>query len=113
MNVDIKDIALQSQNYLHLEEPFMGMTKGDRINNFEFEVDMANAANCFISKIQFDSSETKDNSNEVFQSLECLNKMGAPRKQEDINKKSSYEMENKDVNRLTADTRSLKEILPF
>ena len=113
MNVDSKDIALQSQNYLHSKDPFMEMTEGDRINNFESKVDMADASNCSISRIQFDSSETKDNSNEVFQSLECLNKMDAPQKQEDINQNSSYEMENKDVNRLTTDTRSLKEILPF
>ena len=109
MNVDRKDIALQRQNHLHSEEPFMGMTGGDGINNFESEVDMEDAANCSISRIQFDSSETKDNSNEVFQSLECLNKMYAPQKQEDINQNSSYEMENKDVNRLTTNTRSLKE----
>ena len=87
----------------------MGMTEGDRIKKFESEVDMEDAANCSISRIQFDSSETKDNSNEVFQSLGCLNKMDAPQKQEDINQNSSYEMENKDVNGLTTDTRSLND----
>ena len=87
----------------------MGMTEGERINNFKSEVEMEDAINCSISRIQFDSSETKYNSNEVFWSLECLNKMDAPQKKEDINQNSSYEMEKKDVNRLITDTRNLKE----
>lgn len=109
MNAGNKDKYLQSQNDLHSEEPLMGMTEGDSINKFESEINMADAANCSISRIQFDSSETKYNSNEVLQSLECLNKMDAPQKQEDISGNSSYEVENKDVNGLSTDTRSSKD----
>ena len=82
-----EDKALQSQNDLHSEEASMGMTKGDRINNFESEVNKANAVKCFISRIKFDSSETKDNLSEVLQSLECVDKTDPPQKQEDISGK--------------------------
>lgn len=104
-----KDKALQSQNDLHSEEALMGTTKGDRINNFESEVNKADAVKCSISRIQFDSSETKDNLNEVLQSLECVDKTDPPQKQEDISGNSLYEVENKDVNGLSTDTRSSKD----
>jgi hypothetical protein len=39
-----QDNAFQSQKDLHSGEAFVGMTKGDRINNFESEVNKANAA---------------------------------------------------------------------
>lgn len=107
--VDTKDKALQSQNDLHSEETFMGTTKGDRMDNFESEVNKADAVKCPISRIQFDSSETKDNSNELLQSLECLNEAHPPGKRKDISGNSLYEVENKDVNGLSTDTRSSKD----